>query len=180
MVYHGRVIYPWRITADLQLATAATSLAPCIGGRSCSVHFSVWVHGLHSGKVFLPWLLSPSRRMLSFYHIRRWDPSLSCIRTQVCNTKVLNVHLPKLVDPLGRTMAPWLSQLDVYRVVTMGFELTSVLPWKMRGSSPGPRQKANVHTASAVLSSKPSSILFRPSRPKASMNDLLGIISGLT
>ena len=56
------------------------------------------------------------------------------------------------------------------------FALTSVLPWKIMGSSPGPRQKAKVHTASAVLSSKPSSILFKPSCPRFSMKDLLETI----
>ena len=41
--------------------------------------------------------------------------------------------------------------------------LTSVLPWNRIGSVPGPRQNANVHTASAVLSSNESTILFKPS-----------------
>lgn len=40
---------------------------------------------------------------------------------------------------------------------------TLVRPWNRMGSEPGPRQKAKVHTASAVRSSKPSSILFSPS-----------------
>jgi hypothetical protein len=55
--------------------------------------------------------------------------------------------------------------------------LTLVLPWKRIGSSPGPRQKANVQTASAPRSSNESSILFKPSWPSASRNDLLACVS---
>lgn len=51
--------------------------------------------------------------------------------------------------------------------------LTCVRPWNRMGSEPGPRQKAKVHTASPVRSSKPSSILFRPSWPKRSRKVLL-------
>jgi hypothetical protein len=80
---------------------------------------------------------------------------------------------PKLVGPRGRTILPFIY-VNCNRDPKMTrLKLTTVRPWKIIGSSPGPRQKAKVQTASAPRSSKPSSILFRPSWPRDSMNDLL-------
>jgi hypothetical protein len=49
----------------------------------------------------------------------------------------------------------------------------SVLPWNKIGSSPGPPQNANVHTADADLSVYAASKLFRPSCPRAARKCLL-------
>ena len=51
--------------------------------------------------------------------------------------------------------------------------LTSVLPWKIRGSWLGPVEYANVQTAWADLSSYAKRRLFKPSRPMAVKNHLL-------
>lgn len=83
--------------------------------------------------------------------------SVLSISPQVCAQPVgwkQGSH-PKARLPRGATISP------------------AVLPWNSNTFLPGPSLKAYVHTASADLSSKPMSILWRPSGCKLSRNHLM-------
>lgn len=137
-----------------------------------------------------PFPLCPSLRMFC-PGIRRWGPSLYCARVSqpftpdklACKSDWRNIlweqpsNLPNFGGPRAGTTFPYIKNPQHrYLIQTRCHKrdrYTNVLPWKIRGSSPGPFEKANVHTASAERSSKESSILLRPSCPRASRNDLL-------
>jgi hypothetical protein len=83
-------------------------------------------------------------------------------------------HLPKFADPRGGTILPCRKAKRCIGIKDEPVLSTFVLPWNKIGSALGPLENANVQTASAVLLSYDSSILFRPSQPRAWRNHLLG------
>lgn len=78
--------------------------------------------------------------------VKSWR-NIRPVSRETCNSRLENISNPP--SPLLSTILPY------------------VRPWTRSGSDPGPAEKANVHAAVAVLSSKPASSLHRPSSPRA-------------
>jgi hypothetical protein len=74
---------------------------------------------------------SSSEGLTSDHCTRKLDPILPSQQQK----EQRHIDIPKLGGPLAGTILPWQCQLGLLR---LDQRPTSVVPWKMRGSDPGP------------------------------------------